>query len=296
MVTASEKEKILNLWNKFYRYDPTTIYQLNRKYFENKYVDIIGKQSNKSAFSLLCKKNGKFNNEDGKEDKEAWIFSAGYTQKEQLIELLYKQIELARNLGIKKINYSNFSPGYFYPGLDSEKYPELYNLMNEIGFSTISTALSMEAEIGEMQYELPKANDLEIGNLKMEDKEEFLAIVKNNFPFDCYLRIEGVIRYGSIDQIAVAKYNNEIAGYSMYASGEGPFEYSPGERFGCFEVLEKYRSLGIGSRLLIATLINMKANGIRHTYFLWTTEKASHLYKRHGFRITRRFQIMSLLL
>ena len=31
--------------------------------------------------------------------------------------------------------------------------------------------------------------------------------------------------------------NNSLVGYSMYASGEGPFESSPGERFGCFEYI-----------------------------------------------------------
>ena len=79
-------------------------------------------------------------------------------------------------------------------------------------------------------------------------------------------------------------------------AGEGPMEFAPGERFGCFEVSEEHRSMGIGSKILVRTLNSMKATGIRHAYFLWTSEKASHLYLRYGFKTTRKFRIMVLKL
>lgn len=294
MNTGKEKEKILEIWNAFYQFDPTTLLQLERKYFRNPYVEPLSEQVNEGAFSLLCTRRGIDDEYNSK--KEAWIFSAGFTERDKLIELLRKQIEYSKNTGIKKIYYSNFSPGYFFPGIDSEKYPELHSSLIQTGFKSDSEALAMEAEIGEMKYTQKEGNEVEIRNLRTHETEDLLGMVKSNFPYDCYLRVDGVIKHGSLDQISVAKINNQIVGYSMFASGEGPMEFSPGERFGCFEVMEAYRSLGIGSRLLTNTLINMKANGIRHAYFLWTSEKASHLYQRYGFRITRKFQIMSLTL
>ena len=292
MITNLEKEKILKIWNTFYKFDPTSLFQLERKYFGNPYVDPIGNQFNDEAYSLLC--TGKYLPEEQNHNREAWIFSAGFTRREKLLDLIKKQIEFARGTGITKIYYSNFSPGYFFPGIDREKYPEMYSSLKELGFKSESEALAMEAEIGEMQYDVKEKNDVQIRNLRIEETENLLVMVKKNLPYDCYLRVEGVIKHGSLDQITIAKVDDQIVGYSMYASGEGQFEFSPGERFGCFEVLEDYRSMGIGSRLLTTTLINMKANGIRHAYFLWTSEKASHLYQRYGFRVTRKFQIMSL--
>ena len=292
MIKITEREKILEIWNEFYKFDPTSQFQLERKYFRNEYVVPIGEQVNEGAFSLLCARNGV----DEDTENKAWIFAAGYTKKDDLIKLLKKQIEQAKKVGVQRIFYSNFSPGYFFPGIDREKYSDLYDSLVEVGFTTDSEALAMEAEIGEHQYIQKEGNKAEIRNLKMKETEKLLKMVRSNFPYDCYLRVDGVIKHGSLDQITIAIVNNKIVGYSMYASGEGPFESSPGERFGCFEVLEDYRSMGIGGKLLTATLINMKSNGIRHAYFLWTTEKASHLYGRFGFRITRKFQIMSLLL
>lgn len=294
MIKGIERERILEIWNKFYKFDPTSLFQLERKYFQNPHVVPIGEQVNEGAFSLLCKRRGEPREENS--GKEAWVICAGFTDRIEFIKLLKKQIEYARDMGIERIYYSNFSPGYFFPGIDKEKYPELYDLLTELGFSLDSEALAMEADIGEIHYTQKEKNEAEIRNLKIEETEELLKMVRSNFPYDCYLRVEGVIKHGSLDQISIAKLDNRIVGYSMYASGEGPFEFSPGERFGCFEVLEAYRSMGIGGRLLTSTLINMKANGIRHAYFLWTSEKASHLYSRYGFRITRKFQIMSLSL
>lgn len=295
MASNRDKENILRIWNGFFKFDPTSIFQLERKYFNNSHLEIMGQQVNGESYSLLCRKK-RMENDALREDSDAWIMSAGYGQRESLIELLSNQIDHARAEGIKKIYYSNFSPGYFFPGLDRAKYPELYKLFVEIGFKPDSEALAMEAEIGEMKYARKQNDAVDIHNLRKEELEEILKMVSDNFPYDCYLRVEGVIGHGSLDQISVAKVGNQIVGYSMYASGEGPLEFSPGERFGCFEVLEGFRSLGIGSGLLTNTLINMKANGIRHAYFLWTSEKASHLYKRYGFNITRKFQIMSMTL
>jgi N-acetylglutamate synthase-like GNAT family acetyltransferase len=100
------------------------------------------------------------------------------------------------------------------------------------------------------------------------------------------------MKKGISDQIVVARRGGRIVGYGMFSAGEGNLWYSPGERFGPFGVENSERSKGAGSAILARLMNNMKGLGIRHAYFLWTDERASHLYKRFGFRITREFTIL----
>ena len=65
----------------------------------------------------------------------------------------------------------------------------------------------------------------------------------------------------------------------------------PGEHFGPFGVDEEYRSKGIGAVLLRETLLEMRARNIHRAFFLWTSEKASRLYTRFGFRTKRKFTV-----
>ncbi len=285
------KRSILKAWNSYYRYDPTDIGALDRKFFGNAYINPLENLVLGDAYSLIGTRKTKFLYAPIEEDR-AWILSACPGKHNELQNLLGLQIMQCRKLGIRKIYYSNFSPGYFYPGIDREKYPEVFNSLASAGFREDSVALAMEADIGEFSYDEPGESDIVITNLHEKDIRDFLEFVERNFPADCFYRANGVINEGSLQQISVAKVDGKFAGYAMFAAGEGPLEFAPGERFGCFEVSEDFRSLGIGTRLLAYTLKAMKAMGIRHTYFLWTTERASHLYTRYHFKVTRKFSIM----
>lgn len=292
MDTELEAKTVLELWNSFFTIDPTTLGQLNRKFFKNQYCEKIDPILHEKAFSLICRRSKPFLNERFDADT-AWILSAGGESEHAISEIVHEQIKIANGLGIRKINYSGFSPGYFFPGVDKDTYPSLFQALLSQGFVVESEALMMEADIGNLSFIRESDSRVSVTDLADDEREEFLSMVYRNFPADCYLRCKGVTEHGSLEQITVARVDGNMVGYAMFASGEGPFEFAPGERFGCFEVIQGYRSLGIGSKLLNHTLVKMKANGIRHAYFLWTTEKASHIYSRFGFKITRRFQVMS---
>jgi N-acetylglutamate synthase-like GNAT family acetyltransferase len=287
------KAQILDSWNAYFKYDPTDADSLDRKFFKNLFIKPMDTITNGKAYSLMGRRATKFLYAQY-EKNLAWILSAAPGEGDQLVKLLDRQKLECKKLGIERVYYSNFSPGYFYPGIEKKKYPEVFDALSESGFKEDSIAISMEAEIGEHFYVQIKDERIEITNLKSDESERFLAFIEKNFPADCFYRASGVINEGNLQQITVAKVNGEFAGYAMYAAGEGPMEFAPGERFGCFEVIEANRSMGIGSKLLVYTLNSMKANGIRHAYFLWTTERASRLYSRYGFRVTREFSIMVL--
>jgi N-acetylglutamate synthase-like GNAT family acetyltransferase len=294
MITE-EKIQVLNSWNSYFKYDPTDSGSLERKFFGNPFIKPVSTLTNGKAYSLMGLRSTRFLYAPF-EKNIAWILSAAPGDEDELSNLLERQIEECKKLGIKRVYYSNFSPGYFFPGIDREKYAEVFGSLIQAGFKEDSVALAMEAEIGEHWYEEKKDDSVVIKCLGETEKQEFLEFIEKNFPADCFYRANGVLSEGSLQQVIVAKVNGKFAGYAMYSAGEGPMEFAPGERFGCFEVSETHRSMGIGTKLLVRTLNSMKANGIRHTYFLWTSEKASHLYLRYGFKITRQFSIMVLKL
>lgn len=286
-------EQVLKIWNTTMPMDPTNKIQLEHKFFRNIYAEKISSVSNQNSFSLLCKRKGKFLYESENENL-AWILAIGATKLQSLDDLMEHQFFAAKKQGIKKINFSNFSPGYFYPGIDNITYPEYFDFLNQKGFRVIDEAIAMELNLGELNIKLMEKQGVEVSNLTKDDEKELLLFIEKHFAADCYKRASDVIMNNGHDQIAIAKIEKKIVGYSMYSSGEGRMPYSPGERFGCFEVLESARSKGIGTLLLGKTLLDMKSNFIRNAYFLWTGEKASHLYSRFGFKPYRKFKIMSI--
>ncbi len=291
MFSYEIKNKVMQIWNNYFKYDPVNISNLDKNYFNNSYILPLEPIINDDAYSLIGIRGKKFFYEPY-DMSSAWIMSAAYNKKESLIKLLNNQIKVLKNMGINTIYYSNFSPGYFFPGIDKDRYPEIYQILLDYGFKLIEKALGMDACIGNLLIEY---NDCKlINNLKPDDTNELLNVIMRNFPADCYYRALSVINKGQLDQITIAKIDNKIIGYAMYSNGYGDFDFAPGERFGCFEVIEPFRSRGIGSKLLLKTLIKMKSNGIKHAYLLWGNEKVSKLYMKYGFKTTRQFYIMKL--
>lgn len=280
---------ILKVWNRFFLYDPTNEIQLTRKYFKSDYIMPIEPYLYNSAFSLIGKRRKRFLY-GGLEEQKAWIIGLGWEKSVDIEKLLSIQIQNAEKTGIREIYYSNFTPDYFLPGVDKDKYPELYDLLTDEGFRVIDEVMSMEANLGQMKYF--EENFEGISYLKKDEKGDLLKFISSNFSPDWYYRAKVVVGYGTPEQIVVARDGDKIIGYGMYSSGEGVTWYNPGERFGPFGVQNDYRSKGIGSRIIKMLINSMKENGIKCAYFLWTDEKASHIYLRHGFTVSRKFEIM----
>jgi GNAT superfamily N-acetyltransferase len=68
-----------------------------------------------------------------------------------------------------------------------------------------------------------------------------------------------------------------------------------GERFGPFGVDAGERGTGLGKILLHLTMARMRAEGLHTAWFLWGDEAspAGHLYRKTGYEVTRRFQVMT---
>jgi GNAT superfamily N-acetyltransferase len=115
---------------------------------------------------------------------------------------------------------------------------------------------------------------------------EFLHFLAEAMPPD-WLRHARELLLGTTDgrttwdQVTIALAGERILGYSQFV----------GHRFGPFGVREELRGQGLGSALLGFTLERMRRRGCHCAWFLWTGEDAARLYRRFGFRESRRFTL-----
>lgn len=286
-------ERIIKLWNQQFTRDPTTKEVLEKKFFDSEYLKAISPTNSESAFSLTGVRTKQFYYDNDLEN--AWILWLGFTDRKAAESLLDSHISALRELGKKNLYYSNFTPDYFLPGVDRSTYPELYELLSDYGFKQRSDAIEMSLNLNDYDYEDHTENgDFIVDDFSVHSKSELLDFIKDNFASDWYYRASNVAEEGEKEQIAIARLNGKIIGYSMFSGAEGKYWYYPGERFGPFGVAEGCRGLGAGSSLLRHTLNMMKGRNIKTAYFLWTDEKAAKLYRRFGFQEKRRYSIMNL--
>ena len=289
------EKHIIKIWNEKYPLDPVSPEILRYKYLDSPYLKPVGKIVSEEAFSLSGVRTSNFLYGDDSED--GWILWAGFQRRKSLISLIESQIKEFETLGAKKVSYSSFTPYYFLPGVDRSAYPELYEVLHEIGFRVNTTALSMAKNLDTLdETPLAEAPGIHIADFMPIFTEQLLDFIEKNFNSDWYFRAEAVASKGEPEQICLALKDDEIVGYSMFSGPEGKHWFMPGERFGPFGVREDFRGKGIGKSLLGRTLLHMRSRGIKVAYFLWTDEKASHLYHRFGFMKKRTFEIMELKL
>ncbi len=284
---------ILQLWNSLYNKDSTTESVLNSKFFDSKYLDIVSPITRNGSFSLAGTRKSSFYDSDDLDC--AWILCLGIGKDEDARFLLDKQTKAMMDRGAKKLYYSSFTPDYFSPGVDKARYPRLHKFLESYGFREESEAIEMVLDLNDYEFSELEPNDgVSIENYSSKMRKPLLDFMKANFNADWYYRVLSVTEKGDREQVSIAFFNEKIVGFSMFSGAEGDMWYYPGERFGPFGVAKEFRGKGIGTLLLKQTLNMMKGRGIHSAFFKWTDDKAAKLYKRFGFRETRRYSIMSL--
>lgn len=195
--------------------------------------------------------------------------------------------------------FSSYTPNYFLPGLDAERYPEASRLLASLGFTTQYESVAMDRTLND--YALPervraRVDELEgqgwwFGSPSGDDLVDLIDIAGSRFNPDWARGIrEGVLGGQSLERIVCVR-NPEgvMLGWAMHGTYENVLE-----RFGPFGVLPESRGTGLGEILLHLTLERMRALGAHSAWFLWTeeTSAAGHLYLKTGFTVTRTFAIL----
>ncbi len=201
--------------------------------------------------------------------------------------------------GCRQVFFSSYTPNYFLPGLDAQRYPGAMALLTRLGFETDYESVAMDRSLND--YQMPSVNRDKIAALRAEgyylgspsgdDLVDLIDLAGNHFNSDWGRAIREAILNGlSLEQLLVARSpEGTMLGWAMHGAYESVLE-----RFGPFGVLTQRRGTGLGEALLHLTLERMRALGGHSAWFLWTDEQspAGHLYTKTGFSVTRTFAIM----
>lgn len=208
---------------------------------------------------------------------------------------------LAEN-GRRNVFISPYAPNYFYPGLDMLLYERAVEFLKSRGYRVLYSPVAMDMSLVGFQVpadvkELKKKREGEgysFTQLTTSLVVDLISFASVNFGADWARSIrEGLLRGIPYDNFRVAVFHDGeremVVGFAMYGAYD-----NVAERFGPFGVQESRRGLGLGKILLYDTLDVMRQNGLHNAWFLWTGENspAGYLYKKVGFKVTRKFAVM----
>lgn len=210
--------------------------------------------------------------------------------------LLQKAEDFCRARARTEIALAPYTPNYFVPGVDKERYSEGLQFLTRRGFGEFSEAIAMDAMIGTFEIDddlKAKEQEIEAEGVRIvpftrDRTVAFLDFMANEMPGpwleDARRNLKDMTRgMFQEDSIILATHNDRIIGYCQHE----------GQHFGPFGIINDWQGKGIGTVLLARTLYEMRRKGNHAAYVLWTGERAAAgVYKRLGFTISRRFAVL----
>ncbi len=196
----------------------------------------------------------------------------------------------------EEIVLAPYTPNYFVPGVDKERYRDGLEFLTRRGFEEYVEAIAMDALIGRFEIdEKTRAEEERLRNegitidlFRREWMTEYLDFMRTHMPGpwleDARRNLIDLTRgLFPEDAILLARDRGRIIGYCQFE----------GQHFGPFGVDDAYQGRGIGTVLLARTLYQMRKRGNHAAFVLWTGERAAQgVYGRLGFTISRRFAIV----
>jgi len=235
----------------------------------------------------------------GLEPEIGWITAFGVHpqhRRQGIGRRLFSTV-LARldGMGHKRMLISPYTPNYFVPGVDVDAYPEAIAFLQATGWQTISTPISMSAELTglqipseilELEHRLVN-EEIMVRPVQSSDLPMLMPFLAKHFGWDWFRFARDYLLelFGpGSDEVCVlvATQGTRIIGYCQQKR----------ERFGPFGVAEEMRNKGIGRLLLFHCLTTMLTKGFHCAWFLWTGQDAARLYSLAGFKQVRQFAVM----
>jgi len=215
--------------------------------------------------------------------------------------LLHAADDFFRERNRRVVLLSPYTPNYFVPGIDKDRYTHLLNLLQSHGYLEFSEALAADALIG--TFEIPgKTLALEneladegivIRHYRRDDLVPYMQFQRDLMPGPWIedsrrnLREMAAGRFPE-DAIWLAIDTRNHTGHRIIG-----FCQHEHEHFGPFGVADGYQGRGIGSVLLARTLYQMRLKGCHSAWVLWTGQRAlDGVYGRLGFKLSRRFALL----
>lgn len=235
----------------------------------------------------------------GLEPERGWITAFGVApdSRRQGIgsALLDRALDTFSAAGRREVLIAPYTPNYFVPGIDAERYAEGLEFLHKRGFQASSRPMSMDANIVRFDY-APWAErearlqreGISVRPMRSADIPALLALLEAHMPGDWLrhareLLLDITKGRGEYDPFTVALRGPEVVGYCQFE----------GEHFGPFGVREEMQGRGIGTVLMAKCLQTMRRKGLHHAWVLWTSDdSAAKIYSRFGFTETRRFAVL----
>lgn len=206
-----------------------------------------------------------------------------------------------RARGAKKALISPYAPGYFWPGVDVERYPDALAFLHAQGYQETSRPLAMQTQLWKVRrpewlqkkiaaLQTDAANTVVLKEYSPDLVPFIQPFMVEEFPGDW----ERWVRDAALDiHAGHARPDRLVFAWDNAKNAVVGFVHWNGERFGPVGTSVHERGRGIGAWLTFAALERMRLAGKEVAWFLWTDDRTAKLYREAGFEETRRFALMA---
>jgi GNAT superfamily N-acetyltransferase len=228
------------------------------------------------------------------QDREVgWVFALFVDQahRRQGIgsALLERALEFLRERGAKEAVLFDYAPNYLLSGVDTEAYPGSREFFECHGFEVQGESMGMGIDLSSFRVP-PAAADIERGLAREGIVVECftrdyllptLAFLRDSFPAWLSLFTDKLHRGDELDEIVIARREEEVVGYCQHHYGRHV------ERTGPFGVRADLRNRKIGTLMLYRLLERMSQKGFKFGWFAQTGERQLNYYQSIGYRVIR---------
>jgi len=300
---CEDQGAVMDVWNAALPYDTIDASTFQRKVLLDPNFDaewlLVADSGTQVVGFCLCLIRRLPTSDLDMEPGRGWITSMGVLPCQQGCgvgsALLERAVELFAGQKRAQIDVAPYTPNYFVPGVDTERYARGLEFLQTRGFERLADAVSMDANIvllrdGDWlskQAALVQRGFL-VRSMRSEEMPALGAFLKAHMPADWVrhgreLMVDVTRGLAGLDQFTLAFRGDDIVGFCLFE----------GEHFGPFGVREDMQGQGIGTVMLANCLMAMRARGHHNAWVLWTGDRAAeHVYSRFGFTTTRRFAVL----
>ncbi len=300
---SQDEASLLAVWNAALPYDPIDRRTFHRKVLLDPNFDpdwlLVAEVNHQLVGFCLCLIRRIPMEKVGMEPERGWITAFGVHPSWQRqgigSALLERALQLFQEAGRTEVLLSPYTPNYFVPGVDEQRYRDGLAFLLRRGFEVVARPLSMDANIvlfdptpyAEREQRL-REQGIEVRPLQPHEVPDLLRFLQQHMPGDWVRHARDLLSdiargWGDYDQFIVAWANSEVVGYCQFE----------GEHFGPYGVRSDLQGKGIGTVLMAKCLATMRQKGLHNAWVLWTSDEAAQrVYARFGFKETRRFAIL----